>query len=384
MIRLLGMMLPAAAIAIAVWVGVLMREEGLSALPRDARSPADGSATQETVELGRLLFWDPILSGPKDVACATCHHPDFGYAERLDLSIGIDGVGLGAERRFATGDRHLFVKRNSQTILNVAFNGMAGDGSHDPVRAPMFWDLRTASLEAQALEPLKTFEEMRGWAYSENAALGSVVSRLDAIAEYRARFSDVFEGASPVSAENLGRALAAFQRSLVTADTPFDRFQRGDQSAMTPLQVRGMRRFVRIGCSNCHTGPMFSDYRPHTLGVPDNPKLTSSDAGIDERYAFRTPTLRNLRHTAPYMHNGMLATLEDVIAFYDDVSNERSRNPKVRGADLESLVSGLNVGEDAPALVAFLDALSDEAFDRTVPAEVPSGLPVGGRIREKR
>ena len=324
----------------------------------------------------------PILSGPKDVACATCHHPDFGYAERLDLSIGVHGVGLGANRRFATADSHVFVKRNSQTILNVAFNGMAGDGSHDPARAPMFWDLRATSLEAQALEPLRTFEEMRGWAYPDGAALDAVVSRLDAIPDYRARFGSVFGGAAPVSPENLGRVLAAFQRSLVTTDTPFDRFQRGDRSAMTPLQVRGMRRFVRIGCSNCHTGPMFSDYQPHTLGVPDNPKLPVSDAGIGKRYTFRTPTLRNLRHTAPYMHNGMLATLEDVIAFYDDVSNERSRNPKVRGADLESLVSGLNVADDTPALVAFLDALSDDMFDRTVPAQVPSGLPVGGGIRE--
>ena len=382
MIRLLGMLLPVALIAGAGWVGVLVREEGLSPLPREIQSPADNAATQKKVELGRLLFWDPILSGPKDIACATCHHPDFGYAERLDLSIGVHGVGLGPSRRFATANSHVFVKRNSQTILNVAFNGMAGDGSHDPARAPMFWDLRATSLEAQALEPVRTFEEMRGWAYAEEAALETVVSRLEAIPGYRARFASVFGGARPVSAENLGRALAAFQRSLATTDTPFDRFQRGDQSAMTPLQVRGMRRFVRIGCSNCHTGPMFSDYQPHTLGVPDNPKLPVSDAGIGERYGFRTPTLRNLRHTAPYMHNGMLATLEDVIAFYDDVSNERSRNPKIRSADLESLVSGLNVADDTPALVAFLDALSDDAFDRTVPAQVPSGLPVGGAIRE--
>jgi cytochrome c peroxidase len=382
MVRVVGMLIPVAVIAAVGLVVALSREDGLSALPRQAQSPRDNVATEDKVELGRLLFWDPILSGPKDVACATCHHPDFGYAEPLELSIGVHGVGLGANRRLATADTRLLVKRNSQTILNVAFNGITGDGSHDPVRAPMFWDLRATSLEAQALEPLKAFEEMRGWSYSEGAALDSVVSRLDAIPVYGALFDRVFGGASPVSAENLGRALAAFQRSLVTADTPFDRFQRGDQSAMTTLQVRGMRRFVGIGCSNCHTGPMFSDYQPHVLGVPDNPRLASSDAGIGTRYAFRTPTLRNLRHTAPYMHNGMFATLEDVIAFYEDVSNERSRNPKVRGAALESLIDGLNVAADTPALVAFLDALSGEAFDRKIPAQVPSGLPVGGNIRE--
>jgi cytochrome c peroxidase len=382
MIRLIGMLIPVALIAGSGWVVALVREVGLSPLPREVQSPADNAATEEKVELGRLLFWDPVLSGPKDVACATCHHPDFGYAERLDLSIGAHGVGLGPSRRFATDDSRLFVKRNSQTILNVAFNGMQGDGSHDPARAPMFWDLRATTLEAQALEPLKTFEEMRGWAYPERAAVDAVVARLNAIPDYRARFASVFGGPLPVSAVNLGRALAAFQRSLLTADTSFDRFQRGDPSAMTTLQVRGMRRFVRVGCSNCHTGPMFSDYQPHTLGVPDNPKLAVPDTGIGQRYAFRTPTLRNLRHTAPYMHSGMLATLEDVIAFYEDVSNERSRNPNVSGADLESLVTGLNVADDTPALVAFLDALSDDAFDRTMPAQVPSGLPVGGRIHE--
>jgi cytochrome c peroxidase len=127
---------------------------------------------------------------------------------------------------------------------------------------------------------------------------------------------------------------------------------------------------------------MFSDYQPHVLGVPDNPKLPSPDSGVRGDYAFRTPTLRNLRHTAPYMHSGMLRTLDDVIAFYGDVSNERSRNPRVQSADLESLVSGLNVSADGPALVAFLEALSDDGFDRVVPARVPSGLPVGGRIRD--
>jgi cytochrome c peroxidase len=383
MARLIGMLIPVALIAASGWISAFIGVLQLSALPREALSPLDNPASPEKVELGRLLFWDPILSGEKDVACATCHHPDFGYAETLDVSIGSHGVGLGPNRRFeAAGGTRPFVKRNSQTLLNVAFNGMDAGGAHDPSRAPMFWDVRATSLETQALEPLKAFEEMRGGAYSEDAALDAVVSRLDAIAEYRSRFTTVFGGPSAISAVNLGRALAAFQRTLVAADAPFDRFKRGDRSAMTPLQLRGMRRFVRVGCGNCHTGPMFSDYQPHVLGVPDNPKLPSPDSGVRGDYAFRTPTLRNLRHTAPYMHSGMLRTLDDVIAFYGDVSNERSRNPRVQSADLESLVSGLNVSADGPALVAFLEALSDDGFDRVVPARVPSGLPVGGRIRD--
>ena len=109
----------------------------------------------------------------------------------------------------------------------------------------------------------------------------------------------------------------------MTTNTPFDRYMRGDSTAMTPLQIRGMERFSRIGCANCHLGPMFSDYKLHVLGVPDNPKLPASDAGVESRYQFRTPSLRNLKYTAPYMHSGMIPTLDDVIEFYDDVNGGR-------------------------------------------------------------
>src|SRR5690606_12313791 len=118
---------------------------------------------------------------------------------------------------------------------------------------------RALSLEAQALEPLKALEEMRGTTYPESAAVEAVVARLRAIPEYRARFSTAFPGPAPVNAENLGKALAAFQRTLVAVNSPFDRYMRGDASAMTPLQLRGMQRFQRIGCANCHNGPMFTD-----------------------------------------------------------------------------------------------------------------------------
>jgi len=381
--RLFGMLFPPALIAVFAWAAPFVRAPAeLSAFSREVQSPPYNPATPEKIELGRLLFWDPILSGAKDVACATCHHPDFGYAENRDLSIGTHGVGLGASRRFDVAGRRPFVKRNSPTILNVAFNGLDAGRSYDPARAPMFWDVRAAGLEAQALEPVKALEEMRGEAHPEEAALSTVVSRLRSIPDYRARFTAVFGGTSPVSAANLSRALAAFERTLVATDTPFDRFMRGDRSAMTPLQVRGMERFARIGCASCHAGPMFSDYALHVLGVPDNPKLPSSDSGVGHVYQFRTPTLRNLRHTAPYMHNGMLATLDDVIHFYDDVSRGRMRNPNVRRGDIDPALRGQNAGGDRRDLVAFLEALTDDQFDRTVPAHVPSGLPVGGRIRD--
>ncbi|MBI4886037.1 MAG: cytochrome-c peroxidase [Acidobacteria bacterium] len=359
------------------------------ALPRTARAPADNPTTPAKVALGRLLFWDPILSGPRDVACATCHHPQFGYAENRDLSVGVTGVGLGHRRRFASRGDIPFVKRNSQTVLNVAFNGTDEAGGYDPAAAPMFWDVRARSLEAQALEPLKALEEMRGHTYAEEQAVDAVVARLDANAEYRRLFAAAFGGGGTATAANLGRALAAFQRSLVAADAPFDRYMRGDRGAMTDAQVRGMGRFERIGCIRCHKGPMFSDYQTHVLGVPDNPALPVSDAGAGDRgtgdrYAFRTASLRNLAFTAPYMHNGLFATLEDVLEFYDDVDSRRgrARTPNVSREALDPLLRQLRgVDEDDVELLAFLEALSDPAFDRTIPARVPSGLAVGGRIQ---
>ena len=296
----------------------------LAALPLEIPAPADNPTTPERVALGRLLFWDPILSGEKDVACATCHHPAHGYSDSLDLSIGANGVGLGTARAFAPGHAARLVKRNSQTILNVAFNGLTSAGSSPPAAAPMFWDLRAQSLEAQALEPIKAREEMRGDTYPADRAVATVVSRVNAIAEYRRLFALAFGGERPVTERNLGRALAAFQRTLVATATPFDRYMRGDQAALTPEQIRGMERFESTGCINCHSGPMFSDFATHVLAVPDNPKLPESDSGLNKAYAFRTPSLRNLGATAPYMHNGVFATLPDVIDFYQRISGGRA------------------------------------------------------------
>ena len=359
-----------------------------SPLPRVPLAPADNPTTPERVALGRLLFWDPELSGSRDVACATCHHPDFGYAENRDLSIGVTGVGLGASRRFAEGTTIPFVKRNSPTVLNTAFNGIAEDGQYAPSLAPMFWDLRARSLETQALEPLKSLEEMRGTSYPEDQAVGVVVARLAAIEEYRTLFAAAFGTEPAVTADNLGKALAAFQRSLSATNAPFDRYMRGERGAMSEAAVRGMDRFQRIGCVNCHKGPMFSDYKLHVLGVPDNRLLTQTDAGgVDGGYAFRTASLRNLRYTAPYMHSGVLEDLQDVLRFYNRVqrgggNRPGARNTNVSRDQLDPLVRQLRgVGRGNGDLLAFLDALNDEAFDRTIPARVPSGLAVGGNIR---
>ncbi len=375
----------------------------MQALPIVAEAPEDNPTTADKIALGRLLFWDPILSGHRDVACATCHHPDFGYAEPLDVSIGAHGQGLGTARTFASGQPARFVKRNSQTLLNTAFNGITVAGSYEPATAPMFWDVRTRGLEAQALEPIKAQHEMRGTAYTEAKALATVVSRVAGIAEYQSLFAQAFGAPRAVLAENIGRALAAFQRSLLANNAPFDRYMRGDSTAMTAAQIRGMNAFQAVGCINCHSGPMFSDYQPHTLGVPENPKLSVPDSGVKAAFAFRTASLRNLAFSAPYMHNGTIATLPQVVQFYTrggrggrgrggggapNGTGPRgggrggfTQNPHVSRAQLDPLLLQLRLrGGRQSDLLAFLDALNDREFDRTVPARVPSGLTVGGTI----
>jgi cytochrome c peroxidase len=275
-------------------------------------------------------------------------------------------------------------------VLNVAFNGLTSDSAPDPSAAPMFWDLRVRSLEMQALEPIKAADEMRGDAYPAPAALPTVVSRLAANAEYRALFAHAFGASDPVNAVNLGRALAAFERTLVAANSPFDRYMRGDAGAMTAEQVSGMARFEATGCINCHSGPMFSDFAPHVLGVPDNARLTDSDSGADKSYAFRTPSLRNVQLTGPYMHNGVFASLNEVLDFYRRVSRGRGRggfgsrslNPNVTPGDLDPLLRQLNMrGRGQREIIAFLQALDDPGFDRAIPARVPSGFQVGGDLR---
>ncbi len=369
----------------------------LAALPAEPIAPADNPSTPERVELGRLLFWDPILSGQKDVACATCHHPAFGYADGLDLSIGANGVGLGGARAFVAGHASRPVKRNSQTVLNAAFNGLTGGADAVPANAPMFWDLRVRGLEAQAIEPLKALDEMRGGTYAEDGAVAAVVSRLNAVPEYRRLFARAFGGSRPVNEGNLGRAIAAFERTLVASNTPFDRYMRGDTTALSAEQVQGMERFQSVGCINCHSGPMFSDFASHVIAVPDNSKLPESDSGVNKTYAFRTPSLRNLSATAPYMHNGAFATLQDVVNFYQRISGGGGRggggrrgggrpgaiNPQVGRDQIDPLARQLNMrGRGQRDIIAFLHALDDPNFDRTVPERVPSGLPVGGRLQQ--
>ena len=334
-------------------------DERIGALPEFVIDPIDNTTTTEKVELGRKLFWDPVLSGNFDVACASCHHPDKGWGDNLARSIGVGGTGLGELR---TGGA--IVDRNANTIINSAFNGIDVNGNYDPNNTVMFWDNRALSLEEQSLMPIKSMPEMRGNTYSEEDAISVVSQRLANIPEYINMFNNAFGTATIIDGDKISKAIAAYERTIIANNSRFDQYARGDANILTAFEIRGLNSFLEMNCIACHGGPMFSDYELHDLGTPDD---GINDDGIEGK--FRTPTLRNLSVTGPYFHNGTFATLEQTVNFYADFE----RNDE----DAQRLNFDAN---EVDAIVAFLRTLNDENFDKTVPDGVPSGLSVGGDI----
>jgi cytochrome c peroxidase len=352
-----------------------------TALPQKVIHPKNNLSNPDKIKLGKLLFYDPILSGNKDVACVSCHHPNFGYAEPLDLSIGVNGTGLGRKRQFKKNNHIPIVKRNAHTILNTSFNGINIKNQYNPTNAPMFWDSREKNLEDQALGPIKSLEEMKGDLFAEEEILDTIINRLKNIPEYVKLFDKAFPLEKEITSVALAKSIACFERTLNTNNSRFDKFMRGDSEALSTGEKEGFELFKKAKCNNCHSGPMFSDYKMHVLGIPDNEKLPFSDSGFEETYGFRTPTLRNLRFTAPYMHNGKLKTLLQVLEFYEDIASGNSKNPKVSNHQLDSLTKDINIKvKDMSSIISFFNTLNDENFDKSIPLNVPSNLPVGGNI----
>ncbi len=362
----------------------LIAELDLEALPT-VSDPADNATSQAKVDLGKILFWDPIVGGEKDVACATCHHPSLGYSDGLDIAIGVNGTGLGATRTENSGGLGLTIERvgrNSPSVLNAAYNGMTSLGNYSPENAPMFWDSRMHSLEAQCQGPPTSRSEMRGDAYTEEATFDSIMARLAAIPEYVTMFDAAFGGgAAAITRKNYAKAIGAFERTIVTDNSPYLQYLGGQLSALTDQQKNGLLLFFdKAGCGQCHSGPMLSDFDFHALGVADNPSHpVGTDAGKDDLYKFRTPTLHNASLTGPYMHNGMFSTLKEVVEFMNDGVSE---NANVLSGMIDPDFKPLNLlDSEIDDIVAFLESLTDEDFDKTPPASVPSGLSVGGSIQ---
>jgi parallel beta-helix repeat protein len=299
---------------------------------------------QQVVALGRLLFYDPVLSVNDDISCATCHHPDKGFSDGLQTAQGAHGS----------------LRRNTLSLWNVAY------------QQPLFWDGRADDLETQLLIPLTNPDEM-------GADIDAMLAELRAIPAYAEAFSALYPDG--ITQQNLVAALVAFQRSLRSENSPFDRFAQGDFNALTPAQRRGFNIFrsAATRCFECHAWPTFSQNTFHVLGVPDldpaNPDLGQVEIvnAPDATRGFRVPSLRNTALSAPYMHNGVFATLEEVVDFYADGGG---RAHGVEGVDEK--VRGFSLTEQEKAdLVAFLFALTDEPAESiAIPEAVPSGLPV--------
>ncbi|HWP42356.1 MAG TPA: cytochrome c peroxidase, partial [Blastocatellia bacterium] len=269
--------------------------------PADNPAPTDPKS-DERVALGRLLFFDPVLSGGNDISCATCHHPDLGLSDGRGLSMGKGGRGLGPEREGGE-----VIKRGAPSIWNAAFNHM------------QFWDGRAPNLEEQARGPITSPVEM-----AEDPE--NLVRELKAISEYVERFDRAFGGreGSAVTFDNVVKAIASFERTLTANNTPFDRFAAGERSALTPSQYQGFNLFRsgKTRCFECHGLPTFANPDFKIIGVPDldprEPDFGRFDVtkGEGNKRAFKVPTLRNVVLSAPYMHNGRFKTLEEVIDFY--------------------------------------------------------------------
>ncbi|WP_068310181.1 cytochrome-c peroxidase [Polycladidibacter hongkongensis] len=327
--------------------------------------PADNPQTPEKIELGKLLFFDPRLSGNGAMPCSACHLPDAGWDFPDKISLGYPGTVHW---------------RNSQTVINAAYYGN------------LFWAGAAKSLEAQAKSAAKG-------AVAGNGEDDMLEARLAFVPEYRQRFKDVF-GTDYPRLNHAWMAIAAFERTLVQTDTPFDAYMRGDDTSLDAAQKRGLDLFTgKAGCSQCHNGALLSNERYYNIGVPafdgwqddELAQITfryelyakgstekmyrdfKDDPGVyfrakDKKYLgkFRVPSLRYTKYTAPYMHNGMLATLEEVIEFYNQGggANEFSQTKS-------SLIQPLGLTSKEKAdLLAFLNSLSGERITMEEP-ELP-------------
>ena len=349
----------------------------LQSLP-PVRDPDNNPTTPEKAELGRLLFYDPIISGERNISCFSCHIPEHGYAEPIELSKGPGGVGLGLDR---TGGRPDF--RNSTGVIYSAYVGLRdADQFYDPLKAAMTWTVNLRALEPQAMAgAMINPRHMRGSGNYNAATVGDTITiRLKKIAEYITLFDGAFGGGQEsINGVNIGKALGAFQRSLAinNSHSPYDHYASGDIDALTEQQKEGLLLFFgKANCSTCHGGPMFSDFSLYNLGIKDHPNVNPKDKGAGGKRLFKTPSLRNVELTWPYMHNGTITSLRGVLEFYNKGISE---NDSVPQSQMSIKIKPLNLtNSEIDALHAFLKALTDESFDMEIPSSVPSGLKVGG------
>jgi cytochrome c peroxidase len=297
--------------------------------------PKENMPSPAKVELGRMLYFDKRLSADNTVSCASCHDPKMGWSNNDATAVGVGGQRGG---------------RSAPTIINSAYQKF------------QFWDGRAGSLEEQALGPIANPIEM-------NLPIDEAVKKIGAIEGYQKRFKEVF--GDGVTADNLAKALAAFERTIVSGNAPYDRFKGGDKTALSEEAQAGMKLFFgKANCSACHNGPHFSDGAFHNIGVGTAAKEFDQGrrkiSGIEgDHGSFRTPTLREIARTAPYMHDGSLKTLEEVVDYYDK-GGEANKY-------LDEEIFALKLtAEQKKALVTFLrEGLASSSYPDIAAPELP-------------
>jgi cytochrome c peroxidase len=279
--------------------------------------------------LGEMLFFDPLLSGSRTRSCATCHSPSLSWSDGLPHAIGEDPKGMSFR---------------SPTLIDVAFT------------EPLGWDGKFKNLESVAFGPITNPANM-------NLAEPELIARLSAIPAYVDAFARAF-GDGAVTRERVELALATFERTIVAGQSSFDRWIMGDKSAISAAAKRGFQVFNgKAGCSNCHSGPSFTDGSFQDIGTAKDDDIGRGrlfPMSEKLRYAFKTPTLRDIARRAPYMHDGSVATLEEVIDLYNKGGIDRpSRSPSIKPLSLTA--------SEKTDLIAFLQTLTALSSPAAVP-----------------
>ena len=312
-------------------IPVYAEESIYEPLPK-MKHPADNPWSKDKEELGKMLYFDPRLSGSNWISCATCHNPGLGWGDGLPRAIGHGQKELG---------------RHSPTVINSGYFPL------------QMWDGRKKTLEDQAVGPIGAAVEM-------NQDYAELVKELKAISGYDQLFEKVF-GKDSIKMDNIGKAIATFERSVVSKNSSYDKYWQGDKKAMSKSAVNGMNLFFgKAKCTICHNGPVFTDGNFHNIGVKQHGPLKQDLGRFNEskddfdKGAFKTPGLRHITRSAPYMHDGSEPTLESVIAFYNRGGDvERNRSPFITPLEL--------TGQEEKDLVEFLKALEGEPIVVAIP-----------------
>lgn len=314
--------------------------------------PRRDGFTPEQIDLGRYLFFDPLLSGDGSISCASCHHPETGLSDGRPRSIGIE-------------DQQ--VARAAPTLWNSAF------------LKSFFWDARAKTLEEQMVGPLYDAKEM-----GNNPV--QLLASLNGNKQYRQLFKQAFpQSGQDITLDDIYLAIAAFETSLISLNSRYDRYAHGHHAALTSREIEGLnifRSFV-ARCAECHQPPLFTNQQIAVLGTPE-PDGLPLDVGAEKTYnsavlkgGFKVPTLRNIATTAPYMHSGRFDNLRDTVEFY----NKGRGHAVPEGVEMQlhwHIWEPDLQDHELDLIVDFLKTLTDESFKPTIPDKVPSGLtPVG-------